>query len=298
MKLIWITDPHFDHLLDPLGALRFGEWLKKNGGGDAAVLTGDIAESPTLGDLLDFFAMGFEKPVYFVLGNHDYYRGSFAKTDEVARTLKSKSPTVTWLDEAGVVELAPDIALVGNSGWYDVRTGLAENSRLVMSDFLEIENFRGHDRHTIVEMSRAIAKQKADQVRPVLMEAASKYKHVYFATHFPPFREATWHDGKLSDGTWAPWFSNLTMGNVLSDAAFDYPDTKFTVLCGHTHGEGVFDFTENMTVLTGKAKYGNPQINKVFNLDPTAKKKSRSGPVAPKPEGGVAGIPEVVKKDD
>jgi len=298
MKLVWITDPHLDFLPSPpMGSLRFGEWLNKMEG-DAVVITGDIAEGYVVADLLEFFAAGYKKPVYFVLGNHDYYKSSFLKTQASVRKLDSEFPLLTWLDESGIIELTPDIALVGSGGWYDVRSGKGEDSRLIMSDFTEIEDFRGSDRHTIIDKCRVVAKEMADNIRPVLMEAASKYKHVYFATHVPPFREATWHNGKLSDGEWLPWFSNLTMGNVLSDAAFDYPDTKFTVLCGHTHSPGVFDFTSNMTVLTGKAQYKNPQIAKVFNLDSTADKKSMPGPVFPKLEGSGSGVPEVVKKGD
>lgn len=297
MKLIWITDPHFD-FLHPMGSLRFGEWLAKQDG-DAAVLTGDLADGLLLKDLLEFFAVGFGKPIFFVLGNHDYYGSSFEKVKRVARKLHKKVPNLMWLDESGVVELTPEIALVGNGGWYDVRSGAGAESRVIMQDFTLIEDFRGSDIYTIAEKCQKTAKAMADQTRPDLMEAAGKYKHVYFATHVPPFREATWHQGKISDSNWLPWFSNLTMGNVLSDAAFDYPDTKFTVLCGHTHSEGVFDFKDNMTVLTGKAQYKNPQIAKVFNLDPSAKKKSMPGAEAPAfPEATVLPAPEVKGKGD
>ena len=41
---------------------------------DALVVTGDIAESPTLRSALTSLATLTERPVYFVLGNHDFYR--------------------------------------------------------------------------------------------------------------------------------------------------------------------------------------------------------------------------------
>ena len=47
---------------------------------DALVVTGDIAESPTLSSALTSLATLTERPVYFVLGNHDFYRGTVVDT--------------------------------------------------------------------------------------------------------------------------------------------------------------------------------------------------------------------------
>jgi hypothetical protein len=170
------------------------------------------------------------------------------------------------LDEAGVVGLTPDFALVGNGGWYDVRAGLGEKSALEMDDFYLIEDLRNLTRQSRAIKCRSIAKEMAEQATPVLREAAERYKSVFFATHVPPFREATWHQGNLSDGDWAPMFSNLTFGAMLSDAAHAFPDTLFTVLCGHTHSEGVFTFKENLTILTGHSEYSKPRVCRVFDL--------------------------------
>jgi predicted MPP superfamily phosphohydrolase len=77
-KLAWCSDLHLNFLyakeqsrfLDSLRALR----------ADALLITGDISSSPTLGAALDALAM-VGKPVYFVIGNHDYYCSDFASTD-------------------------------------------------------------------------------------------------------------------------------------------------------------------------------------------------------------------------
>ena len=69
MRLAWITDPHFN-FLPPFGARAFGQYVAKEPGCDAVVLTGDIAESNSLEQASRGFAEGLAKPVYFVLGNH------------------------------------------------------------------------------------------------------------------------------------------------------------------------------------------------------------------------------------
>jgi predicted phosphohydrolase len=264
-KIVWLTDTHFD-FLKPMAVVKFGEWVRKVSDAGACVITGDIADANTLADLLPFFSAGFGGRTLFTLGNHDYYHGSFSKVKEIARELDRQVANLTWLDEAGVVELTPDFALVGNGGWYDMRAGLGEKSQLDMSDFFLIEDLKNKTKQDRAVICRKLAKDMADQATPVLREAASKYKNVFFATHVPPYREATWHEGKISDATWLPCFSNLTFGAMLTAAAYDFPETRFTVLCGHTHSEGVFTFKDNLTVLTGHSVYSSPRISKVFDL--------------------------------
>lgn len=43
---------------------------------EGVVISGDIAEVPSIESILKEMASTTQKPIYFVLGNHDYYRGS------------------------------------------------------------------------------------------------------------------------------------------------------------------------------------------------------------------------------
>jgi predicted phosphohydrolase len=84
------------------------------------VLTGDFAESRSLKRAAKGFGEGPVKPIYFVLGNHDYYGGSIDGTRTVARRL---SGYLRWLHSAGIVQLHRETALVGHEGWYDAQYG-------------------------------------------------------------------------------------------------------------------------------------------------------------------------------
>ena len=266
MRLVWITDPHLD-FLPPIGSVKFAEWVRKTSHAHAAVITGDIGEYPSLTNVLTLFAMAFKKPVYFVLGNHDHYRGSFEKVSQAAHIIHESELPLFWLDKAGVVELTPDTALVGNGGWYDARSGNPEGSNVLMSDFTIIDDFkRLGSPEARIQKCREVSARLTEEARPVLIEAAQKYKNVYFATHVPPFREACWHRGKISNSDWLPWFTNLTLGAMLADVASDHPQTQFTVLCGHTHSPGLYQHLDNLLVCTGKAEYHNPQVSRVFTL--------------------------------
>jgi hypothetical protein len=44
------------------------------------------------------------------------------------------------------------------------------------------------------------------------------------------------------------------------------PQSKLMVLCGHTHSSGESQITENIQVLTGRAEYRNPKIQKILDV--------------------------------
>ncbi len=86
-------------------------------------------------------------------------------------------------------------------------------------------------------------------------------------THIPPLREACWHDGKISDDDWAPFFTCRAVGDAILEIMADHPRQQLTVLCGHTHGAGVAHPLPNVEILTGGAKYGHPAVQRIFEWD-------------------------------
>ena len=96
--------------------------------------------------------------------------------------------------------------------------------------------------------------------------AAERRKRVFIATHVPPFRDASWHEGRISDDHWLPHFTCAAVGDALLAGADAFTDVGFTVLCGHTHGEGYVRMGPNLEVFTGGAVYGDPVLQRVFDL--------------------------------
>ena len=84
--------------------------------------------------------------------------------------------------------------------------------------------------------------------------------------HVPPFREACWHDGNLSNDNWAPHFTCVAAGEVLREFAEHHPQKHMTVLCGHTHSSGYVKIRENLEVWTEEAKYGISQVQQVLDI--------------------------------
>src|SRR5438874_8164912 len=87
-------------------------------------------------------------------------------------------------------------------------------------------------------------------LRSVLPEALRRFRHVIVLTHVPPFREACWHQGRISTDDYLPHFTCKAAGDALREAMAAQPDRQMTVLCGHTHGEGEARILPNLRVLT------------------------------------------------
>jgi hypothetical protein len=212
------------------------------------------------------------RPIYFVLGNHDFYRGSVASTRRIVGHAVSDTKGLVYLSQTGVVPLTQTTALVGHDGWADGRLGDLDGSDVILNDFLlidELKHWRDQyvlDKPALRRALETLGDEAAAYLKGLLAEAAAKYPHVIVATHIPPFREATWFKGRPSADDYLPLFSCKAVGDVLVDAAQKHPACQFLVLCGHTHDGGEVQMRENLRVVTGPAEYGNPKIEQVIDV--------------------------------
>jgi predicted phosphohydrolase len=263
-RLAWATDVHLNFLA-PHGLDYFCEALATEEP-DAVLITGDIAEAPTLEPLLSRVAASLRTPIYFVLGNHDYYRSSIVQVREAVVDLCRRSEWLAWLPAIGVVPLAADTALVGVDGWADGRLGDYVRSPVMLNDYVLIAELAGLTRAARLARLQALGDGEAERLSGPLAEALARYPRVIVGTHVPPFKEACWHEGKVSNDEWLPHFSSRAVGEVLRRAALAWPDRKIRVLCGHTHGAGTAEILPNLKVVTGGAEYGEPRVQGVIEL--------------------------------
>lgn len=265
MHARWLTDIHLN-FLDDAERHRFLETVRTEGG-DALLLSGDIGEAPNVGAYLEEMANCFPRPIYFVLGNHDFYRSSLAEVRERTAALTARIANLTWLPEVGIVELTPYTCLIGHEGWGDARLGDFERSEVVPADFLAIKDLMGLEKAALRERLHALGDEAADHFRALLPGALKRYQQIVVLTHVPPFLQASWYRGRISEDDWLPHFTCKAAGDVLREAMIGRPDRNMLVLCGHTHGAGETHILHNLKVLTGKAKYGRPEIQRVLEFD-------------------------------
>jgi Icc protein len=264
MRIVWITDPHLNHC-----SLHSWERLVAQidcSDAAAILITGDISEGEDVVFQLLRLADVVARPIHFVLGNHDFYHSSVARTRVAVWAAAAKHPLLTYLRDETVVELTPHVALVGEDGWGDATQGDYERSVVRLNDFRLIDDFQTiSDKLWRGELEK-LGLDAADRLRSKLEVACQRYPRVIVATHVPPFRESCWYEGHTTDDHWAPFFVCGQVGKVLAEVAQQNPQTRFEVYCGHTHHGGIAEIAANLKVITGGATYGYPDVTGVIEV--------------------------------
>lgn len=265
-RLAWMTDIH----LNFLGTIQIENWLRelKKEQFHALLISGDIGEADSLEDYLIRIGGKLGVPIYFVLGNHDYYRSSIENVRANIRRLHNENAGLNWLPEQGIVQLSEAVAMVGHGGWGDGGYGDFMNSSLMLNDYILIQELNDLTLSNRLLKLQALGQDATDYIQRILPLALARFEHIYVALHVPPFQESCWYDGKTppDDDDYLPHFTCKAVGDVLLKIADDYPDKQITVLCGHTHGSGETTMRPNLHVITSGAEYGQPTIARIFDL--------------------------------
>jgi predicted MPP superfamily phosphohydrolase len=263
-RLVWITDIHLNFASNH----HLGSFCRAilDAAPDAVLLGGDIGEAPSVADYLHYLERSLQRPIYFVLGNHDFYQGQISQVQASIVKLCGSSSLLRWLSAEDAIELTPETGLVGHDSWADGRFGKGAQSNVLLNDYLLIREFVGLSHPDRFKKLREMGDASADHFARVLPKALKRFPSVILLTHVPPFRESCWHEGQISDDEALPHFSCKAVGEVLQREMMARPDNNLTVLCGHTHGGGKVDILPNLHVITGASEYGSPRIQEVISI--------------------------------
>jgi predicted MPP superfamily phosphohydrolase len=265
-KIAWATDIHLDRLLER-DYLEYKEYLQELNP-ECLVISGDIAEGEFVCKALKDFDDSFSFPIYFVLGNHDFYFSSFAETEKNVRDLVKKSANLCWLSEKGIVQLNDSTALIGIEGWGDGRNGTLNLSEGSTRDVLSIADYKGLTREEIGELLETKGDKYAEMLRPFLLEAVENYQNVILVTHVPPFVEACFDRSLRIIGEFKqPFYICKAIGDMLLEVMTANPECRMTVLSGHTHEKADVKILENLRVRVKESGYGSWWEATVIDLD-------------------------------
>ncbi len=300
MKIAWASDLHLVFLASDApssSASCLHEWLADlaRQAFDALVITGDISEAPRLHEHLELLERYVDRPIYFVLGNHDYYRGSIEQVVPAIRTFTAEAKHLHCLDVMEHIELTPDMALIGHGCWGDGGYGDFFNSRIMLNDWKVIEELRRWlkgpwrlacmsrcgacedevmkikvvpedlDRDSIAEQMRMLGQRGAEHIRSVLPRALEARSNVMLLTHAPPFAPRCVRT-KTNWDWWAPHAGCKAAGDAIEEIMNDYPDCELLILSGHVHCASCIQVTRNIEQRTASAQYGEPKIEEVIDL--------------------------------
>ncbi len=290
-RLSWATDIHLDQC-EPEAFEAFIEALRAENP-DGICLTGDLSEAPRLQADLERVAEAVGVPVYFVLGNHDYYHGSITEVRETMMQLTATHPLLRWLPatpEAAGIALGSNTRLIGHGAWGDGGNGNIRESWIRLQDFRKIAELNTSNgtangtangeadklspeerkarpiTEALIEMLQHLGQEAAEFLKPRLLQALQTAPNVFLLMHPPPFREACLYGTEMADDHWAPHFTCKAVGDMLIEVMAQHPEQQLTVLAGHTHNIHDAFVYPNIRVCVGAAEYGHPGVAQSFIL--------------------------------
>lgn len=268
-NLIWVTDIHLNFLDSSERQAYYQSLLEAKA--DALLISGDIGEAPSISLYLRELASALDHPIFFVVGNHDYYRGSVSEVREKLMNCSKISGHLHWLGRGEAAQLNSQTVLVGVDAWADGRNGnflhspvQVNDSRLISDLFLAKLLSKDHLQKKMSELADA----DADLLNKSLSHAiTASTTRVFICVHVPPFPESCTFEGEPTDENWLPFYSSKAIGDIISKWAQKYPSIQFTVFCGHTHSRHEHRPLKNLKVKVGQATYGHPEIQEVIKAD-------------------------------
>ena len=263
-RVAWVTDIHLNFVQPGVfdGFCR----AVRAANPDLVLVGGDIGEAPTVEEYLGMLQDELQRPIYLVLGNHDFYRGSISEVRAAVKRRCARSAWLRWLPQEGAVEITAETGLVGHDSWADGRLGRGIHSSVAMNDFRlirELANLPAEERFARLG---AFGDEAAAYFRDLLPRAFDRFRRVILLTHVPPFREASWYNGGYCDDDHLPHFTCKVVGDELLELMRERRDRDLTVLCGHTHGSGFTQVLPNLRVRTGGATYGQPAVQEILTV--------------------------------
>ncbi|MCK5685779.1 metallophosphoesterase [bacterium] len=270
-KLTWLSDIHLDFLKENSREVFYNQVKETNS--DAILISGDIGTSNCIETVLLEMKSKFKCPIYFVLGNHDYFGSSIEMVRTQMKILTKNIKELFWMPETGVVPLTESFALIGHGGWADGGFGDFINSNVNLYDYSSIKELTGLTKRILLNRLNTTALDATSSIMESLELALFQFDNVIMITHVPPFEESCIYKNSTSDINWVPHFASKVMGLMLNSVMEKFPSKKLTVLCGHTHGNEVTNIeplktkiSPNIIVKTANAVYKTPHIQEIIHV--------------------------------
>lgn len=262
--MLWLTDIHVDFKNKETVDRFFDSIASEKARG--ICITGDMADKEQSISFLEELSKKVDFPIYFVLGNHDYYGSSILSFQKKIESFFEGNPSVVYLPSQEEIGVSDTTAIIGIDNWYDLEIGNYFKSEVRLRDFTEIADFMILEKHQLYDHFQKGSRNTIFQVKRKLEKAFENYAHVILLAHVPPFIEACLYKNKPADEEHAPFFIQGLLGSFLLEFMEGYREKSLTVLSGHTHHKAFYQPLPNLVVKVGFCPDDDIEYERI-NLD-------------------------------
>jgi len=249
INMLWLTDLHIDFKTkDALNDFFKKISLVKS---DGICITGDIGEKGKSISFIQKLSKTTKLPVYFVLGNHDFYGFKIEELQAKVHHTFINTSDIFYLNSHHYLPLSSKTAIIGIDNWYDLSQGDFFSSTVKPNDFQEIPTFSALNKEKIFSFMQELSCKLIDDLSKKLISAFANFSNVILLTHVPPFKEVCLYNNKAADDNWAPFFAHGHLGDFLKTFMSKNLDKYLTVLSGHTHHTAIYQPALNLNIKVG-----------------------------------------------
>ena len=253
-KCFWITDPHLNFLTQSQIIEFFLKIQSYQPNG--IFLTGDISTGNKIISHLKLMANIISCPIYFVLGNHDFYHSDYSAIQNDIVRLTKDNKNLKYLSVQQSISLTKDVAIIGHDGWYDAGWRNPLLPIVFLADWYFISDFRFCENNAA---RLSLMKYKSEVAARCLEKSLTKaleenHSTVYLLTHFPPWPEKNDKYGGIFEKFWMPYNSCKVVADMISAVMMNHPNQQLIILAGHTHPKqsSSIKIAQNITCQVGK----------------------------------------------
>ena len=260
MNIVWTADIHLNFIDSRKFTALCNDINSEKP--DYIIISGDIGEAPSVDIYLEKLAMFIKVPIFFVLGNHDFYYGSIQGVRNTVDELCKKSDNLCYLTNSDVQILhkgSEKFALIGHDGWGDCGYGNLSGD-IKLNDWYLINDFQKMSMLQISVFMKYLAQESVKQLEVKLVKAFKEADTVVLSTHVPPFKECSTYRGVVSSNDYLPMYCNKMLGDMLIKYMNKHKNKGLIVLCGHTHDEVCKNVTENIVCNVSGSDYKKPRM--------------------------------------
>lgn len=244
--LLWATDLHLNYFSDEY-IINFAKSIKEQyKSASGLIISGDISIGTRLEKDLKNLLYGIQLPIYYVLGNHDYWYLSFNEIDKICSNL-DKYNGLFNLNKC-VIDIGDDKIISGFNGWYDCRLGSINNDYF-MNDWVKILDFANKNPIEISQNRSFLSFGFKERI----LKNDYINKNIIVVTHFPPFKTLIKNKNDIKC-----YYGSSDSGLILNDLKPFFK--KIICLCGHTHSKAKL-IKDNLYCYVGEACRGKPSIS-------------------------------------
>ena len=266
----WCTDLHWEQALEKYKQQTINEI--KDSQPDCLLISGDIADAAHINETLLELQNQLQIPIYFILGNHDYYGSRIETVRTQMQQLCKTQENLHYLSQkTKAIQMNHNTCLIGHDGWADSLEGDFLNSSIRLRDYEEIHNLNTLEYPQLPQILTELGKESASFLQQQLANIPEQYSSIIVLTHVPPFRQACLYKNQAADDNWAPHFVCQSIGNTLKNFCSSNPHKQVVVMCGHSHHKAHHQELPNLEIFVGEATTQKPKPQQNINIQQLTK---------------------------